>query len=333
MDSVTAFLVSTVPLGGLFAGLAIVLMIAEKVLINYGTCQIDIDDGEKTLEVEGGQTLLSELLEAKVRIPNACAGKGTCGYCKVTVLEGGGKVLPTETPYLSRKEQRANVRLACQVKVRSDMKVKLVDFLETVKGMVEGGTYNKEANWTWSVPSPAQEAAEPVAPAAGEATEEDLAFLEKVAKDHEGRKGALIARLQAVNGHYRYLPDFALEHVAESAGVPFSQVFSLATFYNAFSLTPKGKCTIKVCVGTACHVKGAPRLLERLERELDIKEGQTTADLAFTLEGVRCLGCCGLAPVVTFDEEVHGRLKPAQLPKLVEAKRAEMAGAEPGRSA
>ena len=111
--------------------------------------------------------------------------------------------------------------------------------------------------------------------------------------------------------------------------MPLSRVYSLATFYNAFSLTPKGRCTIKVCLGTACHVKGATRIIERLERELEIKEGETTPDRAFTLEGVRCLGCCGLAPVLTFDEEVHGSVKPAQMPKLLKAKRAELEEAVP----
>lgn len=332
MAALVPYLLPPLTLAGLLAGLAIVLRVAERLLVDYGMCRIDVDDGEQTLEVEGGQTLLSALLDAKIRIPNACAGKGSCGYCKVTVPEGGGKVLPTETPYLSRKEVRGNVRLACQVKVRSDMKVKLVDFLETVKSMVENRTYNPDLRWRWQVASPAYDAAEVTAETGTAVPEiegdDDRAFLEKTVEEHVGRKGALIAILQAVNTHYRYLPASALEHVAAAREVPLSQVYGLATFYNGFSLTPKGKCTVKVCIGTACHVKGAPRLVDRLERELAVKQGQTTADMAFTLEGVRCLGCCGLAPVITFDDEVHGKVKPAQVPKLLKAKRAQMAGVQ-----
>jgi NADH:ubiquinone oxidoreductase subunit E len=154
-----------------------------------------------------------------------------------------------------------------------------------------------------------------------ELPEEDRAFMEKTVKDLQDSKGALIAVLQAVNSHYRYLPADALTYVSVTLGVPMSQVYSLATFYNTFSLTPKGRCIIKVCLGTACHVRGGQRLLERLERDLKVKEGETTSDREFTLEAVRCLGCCGLAPVLTFDDEVHGKAKPAQMPKLLEAHR------------
>ncbi len=155
--------------------------------------------------------------------------------------------------------------------------------------------------------------------------EEDRAFMEKTVKDLRDHKGALIAVLQAVNSHYRYLPADALTYVSAALEVPLSQVYSLATFYNTFSLTPKGKCVIKVCLGTACHVRGGQRLIERLERDLGIKEGETTPDLEFTLEAVRCLGCCGLAPVLTVDEEVHGKAKPSQMPKLLKAYRTEEA--------
>ncbi len=317
------YLLPTLTLAGLLAGLSVALIVSERLLVNYGICQIDVDGGERKLEVDGGQTLLSALQEAKIRIPSACAGKGSCGYCKVTVLEGGGKVLPTETPYLSRQEMRGNVRLACQVKVRNDMDVKLVDFLETVKSMVENRTYNPDLKWSWHIDSPAYDMAEDRAGTEASVQElegdDDQAFLEKAVAEHEGQKGALIAVLQAVNAHYRYLPAHALEYVSTALDVPLSRIYSLATFYNSFSLTPKGKCTIKVCLGTACHVKGATRLLERLERELGIKEGETTKDTAFTLEAVRCLGCCGLAPVLTFDDDVHGKAKPAQMPKLLEA--------------
>ncbi|MHC5054612.1 MAG: NAD(P)H-dependent oxidoreductase subunit E [Planctomycetota bacterium] len=323
------YLLPALMLAGLFVGLCIALIVAERLLVNYGVCQIVVDGGEQTLEVDGGQSLLSALLDAKINVPNACAGKGSCGYCKVTVLEGGGQVLPTETPYLSRKEVRSNVRLACQVKVRSDMDVKLVDFLETVRSMVENKTYNPDLKWNWKVGRPAQRPAETEEPAEEEELGEeeraliDGMILEQSTVERGPRGGTLIAVLQAINSHYRYLPANALRHVSKALDVPLSRICGLATFYNSFSLTPKGKCTVKVCLGTACHVKGAARLLERLEREMGIKEAETTPDLEYTLEGVRCLGCCGLAPVITFEDEVHGSVKPAQVPKLLEAHRGE----------
>ncbi len=117
----------------LITGLSILLIFAEKLLINYGICKIDINSEEKLLEVDGGQSLLSALYSSEVFIPSACGGKGSCGQCKVKVLEGGGPLLPTETPYLSRKEVRSNVRLACQVKVREDVKIKIPEELLNVK--------------------------------------------------------------------------------------------------------------------------------------------------------------------------------------------------------
>ena len=101
--------------------LTAVLIVAEKVLVNYGVCKININDGTKELEVDGGQSVLSAFYSNKIFIPSACGGKGSCGFCKVTVPEGGGPVLPTELPYLSRREIKTNVRLACQVKIREDI--------------------------------------------------------------------------------------------------------------------------------------------------------------------------------------------------------------------
>ena len=110
---------------GVFLLLAAVLLVAESHLINYGTCQVSINDGSVEFEQTGGVTLLEALYAHKVFIPSACGGKGTCGYCKVRVLAGGGDVLPTETPYLNRSEMRTGIRLACQVKVKSDVQLEL----------------------------------------------------------------------------------------------------------------------------------------------------------------------------------------------------------------
>jgi Na+-transporting NADH:ubiquinone oxidoreductase subunit F len=119
--------------GGLTAVLALGLIIAERFLVNYGICKLDINAGEEPLEVDGGQTLLSALYSNEIFIPSACGGKGSCGHCKITVDSGGGPVLPTETPYLDRGEIRSNVRLACQVKIREDIFVRIPSDMLNVK--------------------------------------------------------------------------------------------------------------------------------------------------------------------------------------------------------
>jgi len=127
------YLVPALIFGGLLVGLAAALTVAEKLLVNYGICKIDVNAGDRELEVDGGQTLLSALNESKIFIPSACGGRGSCGYCKVTVLSGGGPVLPTETPFLTRAEVRSGMRLACQVKVREDVDIKIPEDLLNVK--------------------------------------------------------------------------------------------------------------------------------------------------------------------------------------------------------
>ena len=126
----SVYFLSVISFAGLVVLLAGLLMIAERLLINYGICKLDINAGKKPLEVEGGQSLLSNLYANEIFIPSACGGKSSCGHCKITVVSGGGPVLPTETPYLTRKEIRSGVRLACQVKVREDIYVRIPeDFL------------------------------------------------------------------------------------------------------------------------------------------------------------------------------------------------------------
>ncbi|MHC4111624.1 MAG: FAD-binding oxidoreductase [Planctomycetota bacterium] len=127
------YLLSVISFAGLAVALAAMLMIAERLLINYGICKLDINAGEKPLEVDGGQTLLSSLYTNEIFIPSACGGKGSCGHCKITITSGGGPVLPTETPYLTRKEIRSNIRLACQVKVREDIYVRIPTDLLNVR--------------------------------------------------------------------------------------------------------------------------------------------------------------------------------------------------------
>ena len=127
------YLWSVLSFAGLAMALAALLMVAERLLINYGICKLDINAGEKPLEVNGGQTLLASLYSNDIFIPSACGGKGTCGHCKITITSGGGPVLPTETPLLTRKEIRSGVRLACQVKIREDIYVRIPAELLDVK--------------------------------------------------------------------------------------------------------------------------------------------------------------------------------------------------------
>ena len=129
-------------------------------------------------------------------------------------------------------------------------------------------------------------------------------ILEKYASD----QSTVISVLQDVQQEFGYLPKEALTTISSGMNVPLSRVLSLATFFNAFSLKPKGKNPINVCMGTACHVRGAQMILEKLERELNIKTGETTEDRNFSLDAVRCVGCCGLAPVIMVGEEFHGKL-------------------------
>ena len=120
-----------------------------------------------------------------------------------------------------------------------------------------------------------------------------------------------LAILQDTQKAYNYLPRWALEYIAERLDISLGEVYRLATFFAAFSLQPKGQYVIKVCLGTACHVHGAPHIVEQLERDLGIDAGGTTPDGKFTLEAVRCLGACALAPVMVINEQVHGKMSVA----------------------
>ncbi len=143
-----------------------------------------------------------------------------------------------------------------------------------------------------------------------------------VEKYHHDR-GQLVAILQDIQGEYHYLPKEALVRVSQTLGVPLSQVYNVATFFKAFSLKPRGKHIISVCLGTACHVRGAVKVLEKLERSLSIKSGQTTPDLKFTLETVNCMGACALGPVVRVDGEYFGQMSIEKVDHMLGQFRAE----------
>ena len=129
----------------------------------------------------------------------------------------------------------------------------------------------------------------------------------------------LVPILQAVQEEYRYLPEDVMYYVATSLGIPSAQVYGVATFYSHFALTPKGKYLIKVCDGTACHVKKSIPILEALMKRLKLTEDKmTTPDMLFTVETVACLGACGLAPVLVINEEVHGLMTPESTATLID---------------
>jgi NADH-quinone oxidoreductase subunit E len=145
----------------------------------------------------------------------------------------------------------------------------------------------------------------------------DLSRLPELIDRHPRSPESLIMVLQEIQREYRYLPCEALFQAAEALDVPLSRVFSAATFYNAFSLNPKGEKVIRICVGTACHIRGAKLIQDQLESQLKIKAGQTSEDMKFTLEVVACLGACAMAPVVTVNEKYHGSVNPSRVKKLL----------------
>jgi NADH:ubiquinone oxidoreductase subunit E len=154
----------------------------------------------------------------------------------------------------------------------------------------------------------------------GEITDEDLEKLDDILKKYEGEPGALIPVLQDVNQEYNYLPKYALKYVSEKLDVPLSQVYHVATFYTAFSLVPQGEHLIKVCQGTACHVRGTTRVLDEIERVLNIKPNETTPDLKYSLKTVNCLGACALGPVMVLDGDYHGQMNSSKVRKFLEEK-------------
>ncbi len=149
-------------------------------------------------------------------------------------------------------------------------------------------------------------------------TADDTAQIDKVIRRHAAAPGSLIAVLQDIQQQLGHLPEAALRQVSGRLGIPAGQVFAVATFYGAFSLTPVGRNRIQVCHGTACHIRGSEQITDQVTRELRIEPGQTSADGAFSLHKVRCLGCCALAPVVKVNEEVHATVSRQQVQSILE---------------
>ncbi|HIQ19982.1 MAG TPA: NADH-quinone oxidoreductase subunit NuoE [Planctomycetes bacterium] len=142
---------------------------------------------------------------------------------------------------------------------------------------------------------------------------EDTRRLEAVFASFEGRQDELIAILQRVQAEFGYLPSEAMRRIARFVGVPESSVYAVATFYTQFRFTPIGRNHIMVCRGTSCHVRGAPRILEVLEKQLGIREGETTPDREYSLETVACIGACGLSPCIMVNKRVEARMSPRKV--------------------
>jgi len=153
------------------------------------------------------------------------------------------------------------------------------------------------------------------------AVDVDLKPTDEILGRYPAEPQHLISVMQDIQLAYRYLPKESLEKVAEKLTVPLAQVYGVATFYKAFSLTPRGETILHVCTGTACHIRGAPLLLHELEVQLGIKPGETTEDLTFSLEAVNCVGACALAPVVVANETAHGNLSVSKVRRLTKKKK------------
>jgi len=145
----------------------------------------------------------------------------------------------------------------------------------------------------------------------------EMSSIDTIIDRYDKAPSALLAIMQDVQDQERYLPREAMDRIAEQLQVPIARVYQMATFFESFHLEPRGKHICTVCMGTACHVRGAKRLVEELERDLDILSGQTTEDLAFTIEEVNCVGACALGPLVIIDGEYHGTMTSDRLGKVV----------------
>ncbi len=145
----------------------------------------------------------------------------------------------------------------------------------------------------------------------------DVQAVDKILAQFPDTTGNLIAILHAVQNHFHYIPEAELRYIAKKTDVPITQIYSIVNFYNRFSLTPKGKTEIAVCLGTACHVQGAARVIDEIGDKLNIAAGETTDDLAFSLNEVRCIGACSLAPAVVINGETYGQVTPKQVGKIL----------------
>ena len=152
-----------------------------------------------------------------------------------------------------------------------------------------------------------------------EATEEELLErMEAILREYRDKPGALIPILQTTQALFGYLPQVALKRISVALNKPFSEVAGVVGFYSFFSTAPRGRHLVRVCLGTACYVRGGKRVLEELQRQLGIEVGQTTPDRMFTLEVARCFGACGLAPTMSIDDDIYERVRPNRLGEIID---------------
>ena len=147
--------------------------------------------------------------------------------------------------------------------------------------------------------------------------DEKIGNVGQVLSEVEKKRGVLIHAFQSIQKEYNYLPEEVLRELSRKLDIPLADVYSTASFYKHFYFKPRGKNIVCVCVGTACHVRGAGKVLEKIEESFGIRQGETSADMKLTLETVGCVGCCGLAPVVTVNEEVVGDLNPKKVNEII----------------
>jgi len=150
-----------------------------------------------------------------------------------------------------------------------------------------------------------------------EFSKEQLKKLDEIIAKFKDKPGSLIPVLEEAQGVLEFLPMPILKIIASGLNLPLSRVYGVTTFYSFFTMTPRGKHTMRVCLGTACYVRGGKNIYENVKKELKVEEGETTADRLFTLETVRCVGACGLGPVIFVGDNVHGRLKPAKVKDVI----------------
>ncbi len=148
-------------------------------------------------------------------------------------------------------------------------------------------------------------------------TPDQIARLDDIISRYKDKPGGLIPVLEEAQVALEYLPIGVQKRIAKGLNLPLSRVYGVVTFYSFFTMTPRGRHTVRVCLGTACYVRGGKTIAEHMVKEFGIKEKETTADRRFTYETVRCLGACGLGPVIVMDEDVHGRVKPGKIKEIL----------------
>jgi NADH:ubiquinone oxidoreductase subunit E len=146
----------------------------------------------------------------------------------------------------------------------------------------------------------------------------DITAVDEILEEFPEVRGNLIGILHEIQNRFHYLPEMELRYVYKRTVIPMTQIYSIANFYNRFSVEPRGRNEVCVCLGTACHVKGAGQLVNEVERKLNVKAGESTDDMQFSVSEVRCVGACSLAPVMVVNEDTHGKVIPKQVSKILD---------------